>query len=244
MDLPRHTTDAGLSDWLAPRLLPWGPTGVPVGAVVPRGCAAYVRVLHPLDDGRRWHEVAAAQGRVMHPLAQWSHFFDTLDHPNLWPPEGHLPRPDHDVLLAHLPASGDVTYAVWEGHGFWGGGSTPAHHPAETASEMPVPSRVPGAADPVLALPARNHHLFRAPLAAHETWIKEQFFEQSANLVWPDDHAWCLATEIDFNFTLLGCARAVADAVLADPALEAFEVDVDDNMSWSGDTINPAPRRR
>lgn len=92
-----------------------------------------------------------------------------------------------------------------------------------------------------MALPHRRYHLFRAPLAAHEAWIEDQRFGQSANLVWPDDHGWCLATEIDFGFTLLGCGRAVADAVLADPALEAFEIGVDDNMSWSGDTINPAP---
>ena len=78
MALPRHTTDAALSAWLVPRLLPWGPAGVPVGATVPTGFAAYVRVLHPLPDGRRWREIAASKGRVLHPLAQWSHFFDTL----------------------------------------------------------------------------------------------------------------------------------------------------------------------
>ena len=243
MGLPRHTTDAAWSAWLMPRLLPWGAPGVPVGAMVPTGYAAYVRVLHRLQDGRRWREIAASQGRVLHPLAQWSHFFDTLNHPNLRPPDGHLPRPDHDALLAHLPASGDVTYAVWEGYGFWGGGTVQAHHPDLTTYEIPVPSRVPGAAEPALDLPHRRYHLFRAPLAAHEVWVEDQFFEQSANLVWPDDHVWCLATEIDFDFTLVGCERGVADAVLADPALEAFEVGVDDNMSWSGDTINPAPRR-
>ena len=243
MALPRHTTDAALSAWLAPRLLPWGPAGVPVGAMVPTGFAAYVRVLHPLPDGRRWREIAASNGRVLHPLAQWSHMFDTLRHPSLWPPDGHLPRPDHDALVAHLQASGDVTYAVWEGYGFWGGGAVEAHHPDLMTYEVPVPSRVPGGAEPVLALPHRRYHLFRAPLAAHETWVEDESFGQSANLVWPDDHVWCLATEIDFGFTLLGCERAVADVVLADPALEAFEVGVDDNMSWSGDAINPAPRR-
>ena len=151
MGLPRHTTDAAWSAWLMPRLLPWGAPGVPVGAMVPTGYAAYVRVLHRLQDGRRWREIAASQGRVLHPLAQWSHFFDTVHHPNLRPPDGHLPRPDHDALLAHLPASGNVTYAVWEGYGFWGGGTVQAHHPGLTTYEIPVPSRVPGAAEPWLA---------------------------------------------------------------------------------------------
>lgn len=86
MALPRHTSDPALPPWLAPRLLPRGPAGVPVGATVPTGFPAYVGVLHP--------------------LAQWSHYFGTLNHPNLWPPDGHLPRPDHDALLAHPPKSG------------------------------------------------------------------------------------------------------------------------------------------
>ncbi len=243
MALPRHTTDPALCAWLAPRLLPWGPTGVRVGSMVPTGFAAYVRILHPLQDGRRWREIAEANGRVLHPLAQWSHFFDTLHHPNLWPPSGHLPRSEHVALVAHLPSSGDVTYAVREGHGWWRDGAAGPHDPDLTAYEIPAPTRIPGDAEPVLALPHRRYHLFRAPLAAHEAWVEDQDVEQSATLVWPDDHGWCLATEVDFDFTLLGCARATADAVLDDPRLEAFEVGANDNMSWPGDTINPAPRR-
>lgn len=103
MALPRHTSDTALPAWLAPRLLPRGPAGVPVGATVPKGFAAYARVLHPLQDGRRWREITASNGGVLHPLAQWSHYFGTLNHLNLWPPDGHLPRPDHDALLTHLP---------------------------------------------------------------------------------------------------------------------------------------------
>lgn len=243
MRLPRHTTDAGLSDWIAPRLLPWRPSGVPVGAMVPTGYEAYVRVLHRMEDGRRWHDIATTNGRVLHPLAQWAHFFDSPHHPNMWPPEGHLPHQDHEALLTHLPASGDVTYAVWDGYPFWGGGFTEGRNPDQTTYVVPIPSRVPGGAGPSLALPERSYHLFRAPLAAHETWVEDQDMEQSANLVWPDDRGWCMATEIDWNFTLLGCNRMVADAVLGEPGLESFEVGVDDNMSWSGDTINPAPGR-
>lgn len=50
--------------------------------------------------------------------------------------------------------------------------------------------------------------------------MEEQFFEQPANLLWPDDHGWRLATDIDFpRCTLVGCARAAVDAVLVGPAL-------------------------
>lgn len=58
-------------------------------------------------------------------------------------------------------------------------------------------------------------------------------------LIWPDDRAWLLGSEIDFDSTLLGCSREVADAVLASPQLEALEVPPDGDLSWHGDQVNP-----
>ena len=49
------------------------------------------------------------------------------------------------------------------------------------------------------------------------------FAHQSANLWWPADRAWCVATEIDFAWTYVGGTRAVVDALLADPRLDAVE---------------------
>jgi len=63
----------------------------------------------------------------------------------------------------------------------------------------------------------------------------------SPNLLWPADLAWCVATEIDCDSTLVGGSRALVDAICADDALEAFEVTEDDDLTWTGDTVNPVP---
>jgi hypothetical protein len=64
---------------------------------------------------------------------------------------------------------------------------------------------------------------------------------QSANLVWPPDRSWCVAAEIDWDSTLVAGTAATCAAILADPRLEAFEVDYGDDLSWFGDTVNPRP---
>lgn len=58
-------------------------------------------------------------------------------------------------------------------------------------------------------------------------------------LLWPDDHAWVVASEIDWDSTILAGSRALIAGVLADARFEAFEVDEDCNLTDDGDTINP-----
>lgn len=73
----RWRRDVGVGEWIGERL--GGPFGY-VGSVVPRGYAAYARVLHPVPapgpsfDGAplRWADVCRATGRRLHALAQWS----------------------------------------------------------------------------------------------------------------------------------------------------------------------------
>jgi hypothetical protein len=61
---------------------------------------------------------------------------------------------------------------------------------------------------------------------------------QSPSLWWPEDRAWCVASEIDFDSTLVaGPAALVADLV-DHPHLEAFEVAPGDSLQIDGDPIN------
>jgi hypothetical protein len=49
--------------------------------------------------------------------------------------------------------------------------------------------------------------------------------EQSASLWWPEDRAWCVATEIDFNHTYIGCDKTCRNEILRLLDIEVFEVD-------------------
>lgn len=64
---------------------------------------------------------------------------------------------------------------------------------------------------------------------------------QSANLWWPEDRAWCVATEIDLNTTYVAGSQRLVDALLACGALEVYQVEPTDKITYDGDTLNPEP---
>ncbi|MBO1902661.1 hypothetical protein J4H92_11965 [Leucobacter weissii] len=67
----------------------------------------------------------------------------------------------------------------------------------------------------------------RAPWIAPDELAQGAQDAQSPNLVWPEDRAWFLISEIDFDSTLIACSRACADALLAASGVEAAEIDRD-----------------
>lgn len=109
----------------------------------------------------------------------------------------------------------------------------------------------------LLELPDRRYLMFATdaaelsnpdwPLKAGIGWDDESEGVMP-QLVWPADSAWCIASEIDFDFTLVGGTRAAIAAVLDSPLLETYEVQPDDDVSWDGDVVNefrePAPQLR
>ncbi|WP_062465454.1 hypothetical protein [Demequina maris] len=64
------------------------------------------------------------------------------------------------------------------------------------------------------------------------------FREPGPQFVWPADHAWAVATEIDLDSTLVAGSRALVDEVLADATFEAFEVGPSDPVGIDGDSVN------
>lgn len=220
---PRPLADGTLGDWVNARLLDHSVAGTRVGSVVPTGFAAVVRVLHPAG-GRTWAAVAAANGREVHPLVQWAGVQPGFDgnrgSSDVDPEEGTLPAATLAAVLEHCPADGDVTYAVWHGWGGW-------------TDDCPDSALMPGWG-------GRPYRLFTGPKGPVTRWPGLRH-DQAPNLAWPPDRSWCLATEIDFDSTLVACSHEVAAAILADGRLEAFEVRYDDDLSWYGDTVNPLP---
>jgi hypothetical protein len=122
------------------------------------------------------------------------------------------------------------------------------HRAAQAASRDPALARALEQPSLLLDLPGRRYVLLEAtpaeladpawPWAAGIGW-HSGFPGPMPSLIWPDDHAWCVATEIDFDSTLVGGSRELVDAILADDTFESFEVGPDDDLTWEGDTVNP-----
>jgi hypothetical protein len=93
-----------------------------------------------------------------------------------------------------------------------------------------------------VSLPKRQYFLFQGPLdAAIELgWMLDDgfFVPQSPNLFWPDDHSWCVATEVDLDSTYLGGSEALVQRLLADRSLEVLSVTPSDPIDAGSDEIN------
>jgi hypothetical protein len=60
-------------------------------------------------------------------------------------------------------------------------------------------------------------------------------------LWWPDDHAWCVATDVDLMSTYVGGSADCIDRLVFDDELEAMVVPGDQSVQFDADTINPTP---
>ncbi|MGO1167189.1 MAG: hypothetical protein ACTMHL_11285 [Janibacter sp.] len=101
---------------------------------------------------------------------------------------------------------------------------------------------------PFLEWSERDFVLFATSLAelARTTWPERSGLgilpgraPLSPQMIWPGDHAWVVASEIDWDSTIVAGSRALVDAVLADDRFEAFEVGEDADLTYEGDLINP-----
>jgi hypothetical protein len=162
------------------------------------------------------------------------------------------------VLAAHTATPERCWFCLWEGWGWVDGAPSAAiitDSADEPAIEMP-PAFPPDIMDgPRVSLPGRDYILLEGPLAAATElgWrIGElvrgaypdvdidtvEFEPQSPNLFWPEDRAWCVATEIDLDSTYVGGSEALVRAILADPRFEAWRAGLDDPIDSGGDDVN------
>jgi len=226
--------DVSSAAWIGPRLHPFGQD---IGSVIPGGFGAYARLFHPVevDESRRerWSEVAARNGRIVHPEMQF-HMIAA--------PRGQTPSVDYNrrnqprmgtlhlghrrILVDHLRKATTTPdrcwFAMWEGLGGLNDGG--------------VRERV--------QLPSRNYLLYSGTIdRALETPMDPFPLDQSPNLWWPEDRAWFVATEIDFDSTFVGGDNGLIAELVSDERLEALPITLSAKADSAADRLNSAPQR-
>ena len=266
-----YVDDLTPAKWIAERLHPFAQDA---GAIIPPGFEAYARIFHPamrrVDQTEvpvTWREIADSNLRVHHSQMQFGALvtrvgtpgglYDRQPQPGLfdgWPKTGSLPlaiaRALVDVLGDHTPTRDRCWFAAWEGRGDPRDGSAvlltiggspdnaPTTPPPGTYREKPTER-------PTFTLPHRGYYLARGPLAAAlETVYGITWGYQSASIWWPDDRAWCVATEVDFDWTYVGGSTECIAAILGDRRLEALPAQLSDGVTYDSDPLNPTPSLR
>jgi hypothetical protein len=232
--------DSSAAEWIVAALQTFAES---VLSLVPEGFPAYIRVFHSAyrfdSAGRtrrtpiRWAEIAAANGAKAHcgmqlPGLTGYYRYEREGQEGVYdlpPTEGSLPADVASELVAvlgqHTATPQHCWFAVWNGFG-----STPAD--VRQATTFKVPQRA--------------YHLLTGPIDAITEGVMDPPWKQSANIWWPDDRAWCVATEIDLKTTYVACSQACCDAIAAVSALEALPIDPTTGVSWKSDLMNPQPQ--
>lgn len=60
----------------------------------------------------------------------------------------------------------------------------------------------------------------------------------SPNLIWPKDHSWFVASEVDFDSTLVGGSAILIDAIIESSKLEARQIMPTDSLADDADKVN------
>ncbi|SQD98395.1 conserved hypothetical protein [Parafrankia sp. Ea1.12] len=159
----------------------------------------------------------------------WQYLQGSSDQPGLWnnqPTQGSLPVPQparlSGLLARHTTTANRCWFAVWRGFGALA---------------------VPTAGIPTIAMTHRPMVLLTGPLTAATTSLEHPPWDRRASLWWPEDRAWCVATDVDLMTTYVGGSQACINVLTADDQLEAMPVPVDQRITWDSDSINPTPPR-
>jgi hypothetical protein len=189
----------------------------------------------PLRADSQFHSVALSRQRPAQP-APWSG----------QPEQGTLYPPDAAVLASILrgwtAAPDQCWFCLWRGYGYAHGVGASAVLTAVRggpASEEPLAGDPPEDAaarpdfvqDPVpetvrqgpgVELPNdRVYVLYTGPVEAAVGALGPLHAKQSANLWWPQDHAWCVGSDVDLHWTYVGGPAALIDQLVADQRIEA-----------------------
>jgi hypothetical protein len=214
------------ADWILAQLRPWNRGIRHVATIVPADYPAHGRILHrggTRSEDLRWADIATLTGHRVDAETQYREVvgWDPAARPSApepWrePDPGSL-RPDEcaavaDVLGTYTTTPDDCWFSMWEGYGTaW----TVLNRLAETA--------------PRVALENRRCVLFRGPVSAATAFRTGPWF-QSPTMWWPEDRAWCVASELDVYSTYVAATPSAIRALADHPALEVLECTPDQDI--------------
>ncbi len=206
--------------------------------MVGSGFEAYARLLSPLDDhpgSQTWAAIARANGRTMHPSVSWREIITAV---RMCPgsPSRNLPTWALEALCAilaqHTETPHTCYFAVHEHSRALHPGSfrRGAHGAGPAPIEWQLDESAPIFSYPVPDGGGRNHdikfYLYTGRVgdaARIGMWVDErQFYPQTPDVFWPNDHAWHAAT--GYDSTIIGGSHQLINELCASETLEILQI--------------------
>jgi hypothetical protein len=214
------------AEWLGARLVPGS---FEVRMTAPQGFEAYARIFFPFlksgldptgewyEDHVRWTDLARQNGHTVHALMERETITRTPDGASSRDRCSGRLSPEQvgalTLILATHTTSTEGWFLLWEGFG-------------------DLNDRVFNPRVPKVSHPMRDFYLLRGPLDSYNQ------FSNDPSYWWPDDRAWCMCTDTDFEWSYLAGSRACIDEILAVPLMDAVETKPENPARSGMDLIN------
>lgn len=218
----------------------------------PSGFEALLLIRHPGHTDERavtWEEVARANGVAISPTSMWCEIavtngqpppqdpFDACDDRFGWPHDGAERLGEIDALfevLARHTNTPEVAFGAifetgslaWDSYGPGPDHSVAYYSTDPDASIHPELTVVPASqiCSPEVTLmrtmPVVQTKVASVPEMANLAHGRAH----GVDTLWPDGQEWLLTTDVDWGYSLLGCNRRTAEAVLAAEVIEAVDL--------------------
>lgn len=115
---------------------------------------------------------------------------------------GHL----CELLRTATTTPGDCYFAIWEG---W----------PDTSTVMRQSAR--------MRIPNRSYYLLHGPLSDFGRWGVRETGHNPAAFVWPADHAWCIASDVDDHWAIIGANAETIASLLTQTELDIVTADAE-----------------
>jgi hypothetical protein len=212
--------DVAAADWIAHCDVPWQRL-VEFG---PAGFEAYARLRFlpdPVRPGQSENDAARGDWRDQ----QLPILFEVLATQTTTPADCYFCVWDGFDQAGVVIDDGDAYVDAGTDPALFDPDARPGWRPAPIAStSSPYVSQV--------VVPHRAYWLFRGPVADLRSWDAAEGWPRSSRLggaqpafVWPADHAWCLAWDVDPHWAGLGGTSALITRLVDDPRLDVVPAD-------------------
>ncbi len=235
------------ASWIGELLSPFS-AGV-VTSVIPAGFDAYARILHPAEvietngpRSVRWAEVAKWSNLPLGPGSQFHDIALPEKDPGIpapWtgqgPREGTLSDDDAsalvDLLAEHTNTPQRCWFCIWSGYGWDNATLLTFLDDDPVKLDDPIPESV--RSGPRVEMPHREYFIYSGPIDQALAFVGTK--QQTPNLWWPDDRAWCVASEIDLPWTYVGGRSELIKQLINHRNIEAQPAAPDETIQRKGE---------
>lgn len=204
---------------------------------------AYARAFHPVPAGEgrytTWGQTARATGKTVHSEMQYDRISVGLPDDSDRPARASMGAVAWRSLIQNVGPFGDpdCIAALWTGRDWLSAGRD-----CDREDRCVVEKKSWAEAQTLSRPPGRSYRVFTTSLrdiASFGVALSPDFFVfAQPTLVWDRALSWCIATDPDYDSSVIGGDPPLIERICGDPQIEALPIGGEQSLLLAADSIN------